>query len=440
MLRRWLVEERCRLVGVLGVGGVGKTSLAAVLAQEVAPSFERVYWRSLRDAPPPSEWLAGAIGFLSDQQLVPAAAESERLMVLLQLLRDRRCLLVLDNAETLFEPGTYEGRYREGLAEYGHLLQMVGEARHQSCLMLTSREAPPELPILGREAVRTFELGGLGVDEVRVLLSTKRLVGTGQQWAELVARFGGNGLALKMVGESIRELLKGDIETFLEQAESGGVFGGLRRLLGEQVERSSALEQQVLRMLAVEREPLSLAALLAALGPRVGRGTVLEAVEALRRRSLVERAETPGVAAFTLQSVVLEYITDRLVDAAAEDIERGRPVLLIEQPLIKAQAKELRAPDAGAADRHTDRAAIEGEPWRRRNERETVGPAGRLAGQTGGRAGLCTRQPGQFAAAAAGRLAPTGLLPSGVATGLPGASGCPGCQPRGCPSGRQRSG
>jgi transcriptional regulator with XRE-family HTH domain len=105
LLRRWILEEHCRLVAVLGVGGVGKTSLAAKLIQEVAPSFERVYWRSLRDAPPPAEWLAGAIGFLSDQQLVPPAGESERIASLLQLLRHAPCLVVLDNSETLFEPG-----------------------------------------------------------------------------------------------------------------------------------------------------------------------------------------------------------------------------------------------------------------------------------------------------------------------------------------------
>src|SRR5262249_19036218 len=67
LLRSWVLDERCRLVAILGVGGIGKTSLAARLAQEVAPGFERVYWRSLRDVPPASEWLAGAIGFLSDQ-------------------------------------------------------------------------------------------------------------------------------------------------------------------------------------------------------------------------------------------------------------------------------------------------------------------------------------------------------------------------------------
>src|SRR6185312_1308661 len=77
LLRGWVLQERCRLVAILGMGGIGKTSLVARMAQEVAPSFERVYWRSLRDAPPVGEWLSGAIGFLSDQQIVPPAAESE---------------------------------------------------------------------------------------------------------------------------------------------------------------------------------------------------------------------------------------------------------------------------------------------------------------------------------------------------------------------------
>jgi hypothetical protein len=40
------------------MGGIGKTSLATRLAHDVASSFERVYWRSLRDVPPISNWLA----------------------------------------------------------------------------------------------------------------------------------------------------------------------------------------------------------------------------------------------------------------------------------------------------------------------------------------------------------------------------------------------
>src|SRR4029077_5722366 len=131
-------------------GGIGKTSLAGRVAQDVAPFFERVYWRSLRDAPPLSEGMVGAIGFLSDHQKVSPAAESERLTTLLQLLRERRCLVVLDNSEALFEPSQHEGRYRAGMVGYGRLIRTIGEASHDSCLVLTSREAPADLALLGR--------------------------------------------------------------------------------------------------------------------------------------------------------------------------------------------------------------------------------------------------------------------------------------------------
>src|SRR5262249_22532989 len=147
-------------------------------------------------------------------------------------------------------------------------------------------------------------------------------------------------LALKVVGESIRQLFGGDIGSFLAESRSSTVFGGIRRLLAEQFERSSQLEQDVLTMLAVEREPVTIAELLGEIGPRVGRGVLVESIEALRQRSLVDRAEAAGASAFTLQSVVLEYVTDRLVSKVCEEITLGAPVQLVAQPLIRAQARE----------------------------------------------------------------------------------------------------
>src|SRR5438270_3120466 len=206
--------------------------------------------------------MSGAIGFLSAHHCVPPEGESERLEGLLQLLRDRRCLLVLDNFETVLAPGQQEGRYRDGFAGYGALLHAIGETRHQSCLIVTSREAPPELAVLSSGGVRRLQLGGLGVAEGQVLLADKQLAGSDGDWANLIARFGGNGLALKVVGESIRQVFDGEITAFLDQTGSGSAFGGIRRLLAEQIERSSPLEQKLLRVLAVEREPVSLAELL----------------------------------------------------------------------------------------------------------------------------------------------------------------------------------
>src|SRR6266851_554872 len=339
-VRGWVLDGRCRLAAVLGMGGIGKTALAARIAQDVAPNFQRVYWRSLRDSPSVSEWVAGAVRFLSDQQIVPPDGEAGRLEVLLRLLRERPSMLILDNFETILQPGDPEGGYRDGYAEYGTLLQAIGDGRHQSCLLLTSRESPPEFVLLDDNAARVFQLGGFEVDGGRALLTGKRLLGSADEWAGLVQRFAGNALALKVVGESIREVFGGELGAFLNEPESPTVFGGIRRVLDEQFERSSTVEQKVLRVLAVEREPVSVAHLLAILRPDYGGGAVLEAVEALRRRSLVERGDAAGAAAITLQSVALEYVTDRLVEHVAEEIARGRPQRLAQLPLIRAQAKD----------------------------------------------------------------------------------------------------
>ena len=64
-------------------------------------------------------------------------------------------------------------------------------------------------------------------------------------------------------------------------------------------------------------------------------GATGEAIESLRRRSLIDR--TQDGPAFTLQSVVLEYVTDRLLERGTDEIERGEFSLLQAQALDGGQ-------------------------------------------------------------------------------------------------------
>jgi len=336
-LSHWLLTDRCRLIAVLGMGGIGKTLLAARLARDVAPRFAVVYWRSLRNAPPVEEWLAGAIAALSAGQALPPDGRVARLALVLELLRERRGLLVLDNLETILESGAPAARYRDGYAGYGEALRRVGESVHQGCLLVTGREAPPELaPLAGeRGPVRTLRLGGLAREAGRALLRDTGLVRDEAAWDALIARYNGNPLALGVVGETVGAAFGGDIAAFL--AQDTVVFGSIRELLDGQVERLTALERAIVSWLAVEREPVGFGELVADLGPGVSRAEVMEAMEGLQRRSLLERGAGGAV---TLQPVVLEYATARLVARVCEEALSGQSALLVRQALVKATAKD----------------------------------------------------------------------------------------------------
>ena len=162
------------------------------------------------------------------------------------------------------------------------------------------------------------------------LLADNQLVGSSQELARLVERYAGNPLALKIVVQTIAERFG---------AQGTVVFGSITDLLDEQVARLSTLEQTVLYWLAIVREPMTLEELRAVPVARLSPVQVLEAVDGLRRHSLVERGQRPG--SFTLQSVVLEYVTAQLVAQASDEIQHFFPVLSPDLDPVQDEINDL---------------------------------------------------------------------------------------------------
>ncbi len=337
-LTQWIVQEQCRLVTLLGMGGIGKSMLASYLGSRLAPQFEAVLWRSVRDAPSCEELVADCITFFSETPPAdfPSSLE-QRITQLVARLQASRCLLVLDNLETLLASGDPEGNYLPGYEGYGRLIERLAESAHQSCVLLTSRERPREIEALEgtRSPVRSLRLEGVDDQTAQELLSDKELSGTPAAWQRLAAGYAGNPLALKIVAQAITDLFSGDLDRFLQEGEL--IFNGVRPVLRQQVGRLSLLEHLLLTWLAVLREWTKLDTLSQVLHPRVLRSQVLEALEALSRRSLVERGQQ---ASFGLQSVVMEYLTDELGERLAEEIVLGGPQQLRQVALAQAQAKD----------------------------------------------------------------------------------------------------
>ncbi|NER80494.1 MAG: hypothetical protein F6K42_13140, partial [Leptolyngbya sp. SIO1D8] len=312
-LEQWIERDRCRLIGILGMGGIGKTALSVKLAEQIQPQFEFIIWRSLRNAPSLDLLLSELVPFLSHQQETQPTIRQ-----LLQCLRNARCLLVLDNMETILQAGSQAGYYRPGYENYGDLLRVIGESRHQSCLVITSREKPAEITTFeGIEAaVRSLSLKG-SLDIALALVEAQGLSGTLEQKQIISEQYGCSPLALKIVASSIQALFDGNIAQFL--AEETTVFYGVRRLLDQQFDRLSALERSIMYWLAINREWTSISELVTDIVPRVARSKIVAALESLSWRSLIEKQSSR----YTQQPVVMEYMTDRLVEQVFGEIGNG---------------------------------------------------------------------------------------------------------------------
>ncbi len=316
-LKQWILQDRCRLVALLGMGGIGKTALSAKLAQEIQAEFDYVIWRSLRHAPKLETLLSDLLAFLSNQQETKGGLER-----LIYWLRTSRCLIILDNVESLLQ-GSSLGQYHPGYENYGELLRVIGEIAHKSCLILTSREKPAEIGLLAGVSlytstppVRALQLGG-SPEAAKALIQAKGLIGSEAQQQLLCQCYGDNPLALKIVATSIQDVFDGKIQDFL--AQSTTVFNSIHRLLNEQCQRCSPLEKTIMYWLAINREWTTFAELAADIVPTVSRADLLEALESLSWRSLLEKQS----GSYTQQPVVMEYVTEQLIEQVCSEIEMG---------------------------------------------------------------------------------------------------------------------
>ncbi|MBF2064077.1 MAG: NACHT domain-containing protein [Calothrix sp. C42_A2020_038] len=348
-IQNWVTQERCRLIVILGMAGVGKTTLSVKLAHLLQHDFDFVIWRSLQSEPPLEVILYQLIKFLSSNPDVEIADTVEgRISQIIECMRSARCLIVLDGIDAILVGNTHQKnepakdtlisdiQYQPGYEGYGELIRRSGESQHHSCVLLTSREKPQAIAALSGDTlpVKTLKLTGLSYADSLSILKAKGLTDLHEEEStSLIDWYAGNPLFLKLVATAIQELFNGSVYEFLQQGTV--VFGEIRRVLDEQFERLSPLEKQVMYWLALNQDFLSVRKLQRDILPRVSQRLILEAIELLQRRSLIERRST----SLSQAAVLIEYIAERLIEENMRSGNTDSTSLLINHPIFETQLK-----------------------------------------------------------------------------------------------------
>jgi len=323
-LDRWVREQHSRLIVLSGMGGMGKTWLAAKLAEQVQDEFKKIVWRRLQPiarshSPRPfSDFVGDLICSLTSQPnpQIPKSinAKTRKLM---DCLRHSPFLLVLDNVESVLPEYCFPADSQQGLSQqqrgsgkaYGELFKQLAQGRHQSCVVLTSRLEPISLrSYLGdRSGCRVLPIRGLQVADIQEILQARgTLQGTATEWRCLASYYGGNPLILGIVTVMIRDVFAGRIADFLSQDTR--IDEGIGELLGQQLNILPIAARDVLQVLARQGSPLSFPELRSRCSPSLSESLLFRLLSLLRARSLIEVAD----ACFSLQPLLADYVATRL--------------------------------------------------------------------------------------------------------------------------------
>ncbi len=299
----WILQQHCRLIALTGISGIGKTTLAVQLVQQIKDEFEYVIWCSLDTSPTLAEFQDKLIQFLSQSEKLNSPQTTSQTLPLIKYLQNYRCLVVLDDIHNLFSSGELAGKYRPGYENYRSFFKQIEKLSHQSCFLIIGWEQPRDVHKIpsNNTPLRTLQLTGLDTEAGREILRDNGLTEV-ENWDTLIHGYQGNPLWLKTVAIQIQEL--GGCVTNLLSDNTVLLPEYLKDILQQQSDRLSAIEKQLLTVLAKESDSINLAKLLEK--GMIPPSDLLNALQSLSRRCLIENQAN----FYTLSPVLKQYINN----------------------------------------------------------------------------------------------------------------------------------
>ena len=309
-LKNWILQQHFRLIAITGMAGIGKTALTLQLIEQIKDKFDIIIWRNLNYFPTPEDLEIELIEIISNQDLDNENKKGEdrrirnKFRKMINLLREYRCLIILDNLQFLFDDRQLAGNYQPQYQEYQAFFKSLGEIKHNSCFIVNTWETPQEITNLAEDltGIGVLPLGGLGED-AKNLLKEKGLSNE-EKWNQLISLYEGNPLYLKLVATLMSQLFNNKVKID-EKQKICFLPEELQNILNIQIQRLSPLEKNILIYFSTNDNACSINQLIEVFN--LPENQIFNAIQSLIRRSfLKQNSQTDTI--FILAPVLKFYL------------------------------------------------------------------------------------------------------------------------------------
>ena len=325
--------DAARVVTLTGVGGVGKTRLAFQVAAEVLDRYRFGAWLCELAPVRSTEGVLEAVTNVLD---VTARSGQTLEQALVEFLRDKELLLVLDNCEHVLD-------------EAADLAELLERSCPRVAVLATSREGLGidgerilAVPSLGAPSADALPAEVAGADAVQLFVDRARAVGAeleinaenAESVGQVCRRLDGVPLAIELAAARVPAMNPRELATRLDQrfqVLAGGRRGKierhqtLRAVIDWSYDLLSEAEQRLLDRVTVFSGGWTLEAAEAVCsGGVVDAGAVFELTERLVGRSLVVAEDHGFQTRYRLLETIRQYGEERLAEHGDTDEFRRR--------------------------------------------------------------------------------------------------------------------
>ena len=298
-LSNWILNQNVRLISILGLSGIGKTTLVKKIVDLNLENFEIIIWKNLRFSKP-LELIFDEILTICHQEFQDNI--SDKIKQISTLLTEKKALIILDDVQNLFISGELAGQYQTQYIDYQNWFKTLTESQHQSTIILISQEQCPEMHCSDEELypIQCLELSGLDNTEI---LENKNLKDP-DRWSELISLYQGNPKYLQDITNLIKDFFDDSIAEFLAE-EQPILTNQMRSQFKQLFTKLSPLEQQLALELSKFKEPVVRETLKENLN--LSSTDFINALQSLEKRYLITKIKADKTL-FDLSPIFKEYV------------------------------------------------------------------------------------------------------------------------------------